>query len=103
VTDKFGGWTSLAPMWHQIQEMGEDLMKVSVEHPEGINLIGTYFYYCIYNKPTHLYSVNKFFSEQMYPVAISKKPSFICYIQGWGENTFFPFLGNVFVVSCSYI
>lgn len=40
VTDKFGGWSSLAPMWHQIQEMGEDLMKISAAHPEGINLIG---------------------------------------------------------------
>jgi hypothetical protein len=27
-------------MWHQIQEIGEDLMQISAEHPEGINLIG---------------------------------------------------------------
>ena len=43
MTDKFGGWSSILPMWHQIQEMGEDLMKISAAHPEGINLIGTYF------------------------------------------------------------
>lgn len=43
MTDKFGGWSSIAPMWHQILEMGEDLMKISAAHPEGINLIGTYF------------------------------------------------------------
>jgi hypothetical protein len=40
-TDKFGGWSSLEPVWHQIQEIGEDLMKISAAHPEGINLIGT--------------------------------------------------------------
>ncbi|KDR22190.1 lysosomal thioesterase PPT2 homolog [Zootermopsis nevadensis] len=40
VTDKFAGFSSLTPMWHQIQEMGEDLMKISADHPEGINLIG---------------------------------------------------------------
>jgi hypothetical protein len=40
-TDKFGGWSSLAPVWHQVQEIGKDLMKISAAHPEGINLIGT--------------------------------------------------------------
>ncbi|PNF32079.1 Lysosomal thioesterase PPT2-like protein [Cryptotermes secundus] len=40
VTDKFGDWSSLAPMWHQIQEIGEDLMNIAAAHPEGINLIG---------------------------------------------------------------
>jgi hypothetical protein len=30
-------------MWHQIQDMGEDLMKISAAHPEGINLIGIKF------------------------------------------------------------
>lgn len=45
MTDKFAGFSSLTPMWHQIQEMGEDLMKISADHPEGINLIGNLFDY----------------------------------------------------------
>ncbi|PSN49504.1 Lysosomal thioesterase PPT2 [Blattella germanica] len=40
VTDKFAGWSSLTPMWHQVDELGEDLMKIAAAHPEGVNLIG---------------------------------------------------------------
>ena len=39
--DKFGGWSSIAPVWHQIQEMGEDLMKILAVHPDSINLMDT--------------------------------------------------------------
>ncbi|XP_067002663.1 lysosomal thioesterase PPT2 homolog isoform X2 [Anabrus simplex] len=40
VPGKFGGWSSLAPMWHQVVDLGNDLMKLSAAHPQGINLIG---------------------------------------------------------------
>lgn len=39
-TGKFNGWTSLAPMWHQVTDMGRDLLRISARHPEGVNLIG---------------------------------------------------------------
>nr|CAD7568058.1 unnamed protein product [Timema californicum] len=40
ITNRFSGWSSLSPMWHQVNELGNDLMKISAAHPEGINLIG---------------------------------------------------------------
>lgn len=27
-------------MWHQVDEMGADLLSISADHPEGVNLIG---------------------------------------------------------------
>ncbi|KAE8746799.1 hypothetical protein FOCC_FOCC006547 [Frankliniella occidentalis] len=40
ITDRFSGWSSLEPMWHQVEEMGADLLAISADHPEGIHLIG---------------------------------------------------------------
>lgn len=40
ITDRFSGWSSLEPMWHQVDEMGADLLAISADHPEGVNLIG---------------------------------------------------------------
>ncbi|GLH02307.1 Lysosomal thioesterase PPT2 homolog [Gryllus bimaculatus] len=40
VTGRFGGWSSLEPMWHQVLEIGKDLMQFAASHPEGIHLIG---------------------------------------------------------------
>lgn len=42
-TNRFTSWSSLAPMWHQVEAFGSDLMNISKAHPEGIHLIGTYF------------------------------------------------------------
>lgn len=39
-TDRFGGWSSLEPMWHQVQEIGKDLMNISKAHPDGIHVLG---------------------------------------------------------------
>lgn len=40
ITNRFSGWSSLEPMWHQVEELGADLLSISADHPEGINLIG---------------------------------------------------------------
>ncbi|XP_073986349.1 palmitoyl-protein thioesterase 2 isoform X2 [Rhodnius prolixus] len=40
VTDRFGGWSSLRPMWHQVLEIGSDILDFMVFHPDGVNLIG---------------------------------------------------------------
>ncbi|XP_059475735.1 lysosomal thioesterase PPT2 homolog [Neocloeon triangulifer] len=39
-TDRFIGWSSLAPMWHQVDALAADLMNITKAHPEGIHLIG---------------------------------------------------------------
>ncbi|KAG8042381.1 hypothetical protein G9C98_005015 [Cotesia typhae] len=39
-TPRYAGWSSLEPMWHQVEEIGEDLMAISAAFPEGINLLG---------------------------------------------------------------
>ncbi|GLV45528.1 Palmitoyl-protein Thioesterase 2 [Carabus blaptoides fortunei] len=39
-TNRFSGWSSLEPMWHQVQEFGKDLMNISKVHPEGIHFLG---------------------------------------------------------------
>ncbi|XP_014247652.1 lysosomal thioesterase PPT2 homolog [Cimex lectularius] len=39
-TDRFGGWSSLRPMWHQVMEIGADINKFMSSHPEGIHIIG---------------------------------------------------------------
>ncbi|XP_077285117.1 palmitoyl-protein thioesterase 2 [Arctopsyche grandis] len=38
--ERFGGWSSLEPMWHQVQEIGNDIANISASHPDGIHLIG---------------------------------------------------------------
>ncbi|KAJ9598488.1 hypothetical protein L9F63_010841, partial [Diploptera punctata] len=40
ITAKYSDWSSLLPMWHQVQQIGDDLMRVCAEHPEGIHLLG---------------------------------------------------------------
>ena len=40
ITNRFSGWSSLEPMWHQVEELGADLLSISADHPEGIHLIG---------------------------------------------------------------
>ncbi|XP_008543172.1 lysosomal thioesterase PPT2 homolog [Microplitis demolitor] len=39
-TPRYAGWSSLEPMWHQVEEIGQDLMAISAAFPEGINLLG---------------------------------------------------------------
>uniref|UniRef100_A0A0A9XD97 palmitoyl-CoA hydrolase n=3 Tax=Lygus hesperus TaxID=30085 RepID=A0A0A9XD97_LYGHE len=40
VTDRFGGWSSLEPMWHQVLEIGTDTLQFMASHPQGVHLIG---------------------------------------------------------------
>lgn len=39
-TDRFSGWSSLENAWHQVDELGQDLVDISNRHPEGIHLLG---------------------------------------------------------------
>ncbi|XP_015127302.1 lysosomal thioesterase PPT2 homolog [Diachasma alloeum] len=39
-TPRYAGWSSLEPMWRQIEEIGEDVMAIAAAFPEGINLLG---------------------------------------------------------------
>lgn len=39
-TPRYAGWSSLEPMWHQIEEIGNDVMAIAAAFPEGINLLG---------------------------------------------------------------
>lgn len=40
VTDRFGGWSSLRPMWHQVMEIGSDILQFMAFHPGGVHVIG---------------------------------------------------------------
>lgn len=42
-TDRFSGWSSLENAWHQVDELGQDLMDICDRHPEGVNLLGELF------------------------------------------------------------
>ncbi|XP_011312847.1 lysosomal thioesterase PPT2 homolog [Fopius arisanus] len=37
---RYAGWSSLEPMWRQIEEIGEDIMAIGAAFPGGINLLG---------------------------------------------------------------
>ncbi|XP_020279576.1 lysosomal thioesterase PPT2 homolog isoform X2 [Pseudomyrmex gracilis] len=39
-TVRFAGWSSLEPMWQQVEEVGMDVISIGAAFPEGINLIG---------------------------------------------------------------
>jgi len=39
-TVRFAGWSSLEPMWQQVEEIGMDVLSIGAAFPEGINLIG---------------------------------------------------------------
>lgn len=39
-TVRFPGWSSLEPMWEQVEEIGMDVLSIGAAFPEGINLIG---------------------------------------------------------------
>lgn len=39
-TPRYAGWNSLEPMWHQVEQIGEDVMAIAAAYPEGINLLG---------------------------------------------------------------
>lgn len=39
-TPRYAGWTSLEPMWRQVEEIGEDVMAIGNAFPEGIHLLG---------------------------------------------------------------
>lgn len=40
VTNRFSGWSSLENGWHQVDEMGQYVMDICRQHPEGIHLLG---------------------------------------------------------------
>lgn len=48
-TDRFSGWSSLENAWHQVDEMGQDLMAICDQHPEGVNLLGKFLFFAFYN------------------------------------------------------
>ncbi|OAD61114.1 Lysosomal thioesterase PPT2 like protein [Eufriesea mexicana] len=37
---RYAGWSSLESMWHQVKEMGLDILSIGAAYPEGINLVG---------------------------------------------------------------
>ncbi|XP_012270211.1 lysosomal thioesterase PPT2 homolog [Orussus abietinus] len=39
-TVRYAGWSSLDPMWRQVEEIGQDVLAISAAFPEGIHLIG---------------------------------------------------------------
>nr|XP_022909580.1 lysosomal thioesterase PPT2 homolog [Onthophagus taurus] len=39
-THRFEGWSSLENMWHQVEELGNDLLNMSSQYSDGIHLIG---------------------------------------------------------------
>lgn len=39
-TPRYAGWSSLESMWHQVEEIGMDVISVGAAFPEGINLVG---------------------------------------------------------------
>lgn len=39
-TVRFAGWSSVEPMWRQVEEVGNDVLAIGAAYPEGINLIG---------------------------------------------------------------
>lgn len=47
--NRFGGWSSLENMWYQVNQMGNDLMNISQQHPEGVHFLGsnTYLHYLL--------------------------------------------------------
>ncbi|KAK9511227.1 hypothetical protein O3M35_005825 [Rhynocoris fuscipes] len=40
VTNRFNGWSSVRPMWHQVLEIGSDALQFMAFHPDGVNMIG---------------------------------------------------------------
>ncbi|XP_014280784.1 lysosomal thioesterase PPT2 homolog isoform X2 [Halyomorpha halys] len=44
VTDRFGGWSSLRPMWHQVMEIGSDILQFMAFHPDGVHLIAKFLH-----------------------------------------------------------
>lgn len=39
-TVRYAGWSSLEPMWRQVEELGADVLAIGAAFPEGINLVG---------------------------------------------------------------
>ncbi|XP_003704313.1 palmitoyl-protein thioesterase 2 [Megachile rotundata] len=39
-TPRYAGWSSLEPMWRQVEEIGMDVLSIGTAFPEGIHLIG---------------------------------------------------------------
>ncbi len=37
---QYAGWSSLENAWHQVDELGTELMTICTQHPEGIHLLG---------------------------------------------------------------
>lgn len=41
-TCRFAGWSSLENAWHQVDELGKDLIEISSKYPDGVNLLGRF-------------------------------------------------------------
>ncbi|XP_014212801.1 lysosomal thioesterase PPT2 homolog [Copidosoma floridanum] len=39
-TERYAGWSSLEPMWNQVEEIGNDILAIGAAYPEGIHLVG---------------------------------------------------------------
>ncbi|XP_034178638.1 palmitoyl-protein thioesterase 2 isoform X2 [Osmia lignaria lignaria] len=39
-TPRYAGWSSLEPMWRQVEEIGVDVLSIGAAFPEGIHLVG---------------------------------------------------------------
>ncbi|XP_043467320.1 lysosomal thioesterase PPT2 homolog [Leptopilina heterotoma] len=39
-TGRYSGWSSLDPMWKQVEEVGKDILAFGAQFPDGINLLG---------------------------------------------------------------
>lgn len=39
---QYAGWSSLENAWHQVDELGTELMSICKVHPEGIHLLGKF-------------------------------------------------------------
>lgn len=37
---QFAGWSSLENAWHQVDELGKELMSICTLHSEGVHLLG---------------------------------------------------------------
>jgi len=40
ISQQYGGWNSLEPMWRQVGKIGEDFLNISAANPDGFHLIG---------------------------------------------------------------
>lgn len=60
-------------MWHQVQEIGKDLMNASAAHPEGLNFLGKHVCYFGYVQST----LDKTLPQESYTIKCIRRMIFI--------------------------